>query len=70
MTRITRFALRHKALIALFWFAAAVAGAMTAGLTSSRMSSSFSMPGQAITTDRELAWVLREDFGYTVEPEG
>src|ERR1700730_17225777 len=26
--------------------------------------------GQASTTDRELAWVLREDFGYTVEPEG
>ncbi|MEO8899816.1 MAG: MMPL family transporter [Candidatus Dormibacter sp.] len=54
MTRITRFALRHKALIALFWIAAAVAGAMTAGLTTSRMSNSFSMPGQAITTDARI----------------
>jgi RND superfamily putative drug exporter len=54
MTRITRFALRHKALIALFWIAAAVAGAMTAGLTTNRMSNSFSMPGQAITTDARI----------------
>jgi putative drug exporter of the RND superfamily len=54
MTRITRFALRHKALICLFWFAAAIAGAMTAGLTTSRMSNSFSMPGQAATTDARI----------------
>jgi RND superfamily putative drug exporter len=61
MTGITRFALRHKALIALFWFAAAVAGAVTAGLTSSRMSSSFSMPGQAITTDARIV----SEYGST-----
>ncbi len=26
--------------------------------------------GQATTEDRDLAWTLREDFGYNVEPEG
>ena len=47
MTRITRFALGHRALIVLFWLATAVTGAMTAGLTTSRMTNSFSMPGSA-----------------------
>jgi RND superfamily putative drug exporter len=61
MTRITRFALRHKALIALFWIVAAVAGAMTAGLTTSRMSNSFSMPGQAVTTDARIV----SEYGST-----
>jgi RND superfamily putative drug exporter len=54
MTRITRFALGHRALIVLFWLATAVTGAMTAGLTTSRMTNSFSMPGQAITTDASI----------------
>ena len=54
MTRITRFALGHRALIVLFWLATAVTGAMTAGLTTSRMTNSFSMPGQAITTDARI----------------
>ncbi len=59
MSRITRFALRHKALVALFWLAAAIAGAMTAGLTTSRMTNSFSMPGNAITTDARIV----KDYG-------
>ncbi len=54
MTGITRFALRHKRFVVLFWVAAAVAGAMTAGLTTSRMSSSFSMPGQAAVVDSRI----------------
>jgi putative drug exporter of the RND superfamily len=54
MTRITRFALRYKAFVVLFWLAAAVAGGMTAGLTTSRMTNSFSMPGQAVTTDARI----------------
>ena len=54
MTRITRFALRHKALVVLFWLAMAVAGMMTAGLTTTRMTNSFSMPGQAISTDARI----------------
>jgi putative drug exporter of the RND superfamily len=54
MTRITRFALGHRALIVLFWLATAITGAVTAGLTTSRMTNSFSMPGQAITTDARI----------------
>jgi putative drug exporter of the RND superfamily len=54
MTRITRFALGHRVLIVLFWLATAITGAMTAGLTTSRMTNSFSMPGQAITTDARI----------------
>jgi putative drug exporter of the RND superfamily len=54
MSRITRFALGHRALIVLFWLATAVTGAVTAGLTTSRMTNSFSMPGQAITTDARI----------------
>jgi putative drug exporter of the RND superfamily len=54
MTRTTRFALGHRALIVLFWLATAVTGAMTAGLTTARMTNSFSMPGQAVTTDARI----------------
>jgi putative drug exporter of the RND superfamily len=54
MTRITSVALGHRALIVLFWLATAITGAMTAGLTTSRMTNSFSMPGQAITTDARI----------------
>ena len=63
MTRITRFALRHRALIVLFWLATAVTGAMTAGLTTSRMTNSFSMPGQAITTDARIV----AEYGSTAQ---
>jgi putative drug exporter of the RND superfamily len=54
MTRITRFALRHKAFVVLFWLATAIAGMMTAGLTTTRMTNSFSMPGNAVTTDARI----------------
>ena len=60
MTRITRFALGHRALIVLFWLATAITGAMTAGLTTSRMTNSFSMPGQAITTDARIVVRVRQ----------
>jgi putative drug exporter of the RND superfamily len=63
MTRITRFALGHRALIVLFWLATAVTGAMTAGLTTSRMTNSFSMPGQAITTDARIV----AEYGSTAQ---
>ncbi|MFZ0180129.1 MAG: MMPL family transporter [Candidatus Dormiibacterota bacterium] len=63
MTRITRFALGHRALIVLFWLATAVTGAMTAGLTTSRMTNSFSMPGQAITTDARII----SEYGSTAQ---
>ena len=54
MARFTRFALRHKKLVVLFWLAAAVAGAMTAGLTTSRMTNSFAMPGEAASVEARL----------------
>jgi RND superfamily putative drug exporter len=63
MTRITRFALGHRVLIVLFWLATAVTGAMTAGLTTSRMTNSFSMPGQAITTDARIV----SEYGSTAQ---
>jgi RND superfamily putative drug exporter len=63
MSRITRFALGHRALIVLFWLATAFAGAMTAGLTTSRMTNSFSMPGQAITTDARIV----SEYGSSAE---
>jgi putative drug exporter of the RND superfamily len=63
MTRITRFALGHRALIVVFWLTTAVTGAMTAGLTTSRMTNSFSMPGQAITTDARIV----AEYGSTAQ---
>ncbi len=55
MAALTRFVLRHKAMIALFWLAVAVAGVATVGGTTHRMTNSFSMPGQAFRIDNEIA---------------
>ncbi|HEX9032648.1 MAG TPA: MMPL family transporter [Streptosporangiaceae bacterium] len=57
MPALTRFVLRHKALVALLWLAVAVAGAMTVGGTTHRMTNDFSMPGQAFTVDSQIARV-------------
>ncbi len=65
MSRIPRFALRHRRLVVLFWIAAAVAGAMTAGLTTSRMSNSFSMPGQAAVVDSRIVAEYGSGGGQT-----
>jgi putative drug exporter of the RND superfamily len=54
MPSLTRFVLRHKALIALFWLAVAVAGALTIGGTTHRMTNDFSMPGQAFKVDNQI----------------
>src|SRR5215470_9880709 len=54
MPSLTRFVLRHKALVALFWLAVAVAGAMTVGGTTHRMTNNFSMPGQAFKVDNQI----------------
>jgi RND superfamily putative drug exporter len=54
MPSLTRFVLRHKALIALFWLAVAVAGALTIGGTTHRMTNNFSMPGQAFKVDNRI----------------
>src|SRR5258708_36738818 len=54
MPSLTRFVLRHKALVALFWLAVAVAGVLTVSGTTHRMTNNFSMPGQAFKVDNQI----------------
>jgi RND superfamily putative drug exporter len=54
MPSLTRFVLRHKALVALFWLAVTVAGVLTVGGTTHRMTNDFSMPGQAFKVDNQI----------------
>ena len=54
MTALTRFVLRHKALVALFWVVVAAVGVMTISGTTHRMTNDFSMPGQAFKTDNQI----------------
>ncbi len=54
MQALTRFVLRHKALVALTWLLIAVAGVMTVSGTTHRMTNDFSMPGQAFKTDNQI----------------
>jgi len=46
MIQFTRLILRHRLLVVCGWLALVVAGAATAGLTTSRLSTSFTFPGQ------------------------
>jgi RND superfamily putative drug exporter len=55
MQALTRFVLRHKALVALTWLLIAVAGVMTVSGTTHRMTNDFSMPGQAYKVDNQIA---------------
>ena len=55
MSALTRFVLRHKALVALFWVAVAAAGVLTIGGTVHRMTNSFAMPGRAYQVDNQIA---------------
>jgi putative drug exporter of the RND superfamily len=54
MPALTRFVLRHKALVALLWLAVTVAGVMTVAGTTHRMTNDFSMPGQAFRVDSQI----------------
>jgi RND superfamily putative drug exporter len=54
MQVLTRFVLRHKALVALTWLLIAVAGVMTVNGTIHRMTNDFSMPGQAFKVDNQI----------------
>ncbi len=47
MVRLSRFVLRHRRLVALFWLVVMVAGGATAGTTTERLSVDFSLPGQS-----------------------
>ena len=55
MPALTRFVLRHKALVALFWVAVAAVGVMTISGTTHRMTNNFAMPGQAFKVDNQIA---------------
>jgi RND superfamily putative drug exporter len=55
MPALTRFVLRHKALVALLWLVVAAAGVLTVGGTTHRMTNNFSMPGQAYQVDNRIA---------------
>jgi RND superfamily putative drug exporter len=54
MPRLTRFVLRHKALVTLLWIAVAAAGVLTISGTTHRMTNSFAMPGQAFRVDNRI----------------
>jgi RND superfamily putative drug exporter len=55
MPALTRFVLRHKALVALFWVVVAAVGVMTISGTTHRMTNNFAMPGQAFKVDNQIA---------------
>jgi putative drug exporter of the RND superfamily len=54
MPALTRFVLRHKALVTLFWVVVAAVGVMTISGTTHRMTNDFSMPGQAVKVDNQI----------------
>ena len=54
MQALTRFVLRHKALVALTWLVIAVAGVATISGTTHRMTNNFAMPGQAYQVDNQI----------------
>ena len=55
MPALTRFVLRHKALVVLFWVVVAAVGVMTISGTTHRMTNNFAMPGQAFKVDNQIA---------------
>jgi RND superfamily putative drug exporter len=55
MPALTRFVLRHKALVTMFWVIVAAVGVMTISGTTHRMTNNFSMPGQAFKVDNQIA---------------
>src|SRR5882672_3487802 len=55
MPALTRFVLRHKALVTVFWVVVAAVGVMTISGTTHRMTNNFAMPGQAFKVDNQIA---------------
>jgi putative drug exporter of the RND superfamily len=55
MHALTRFVLRHKLTVTLFWLAVVAAGVMTIGGTTHRLTNTFAMPGQAYRVDSQIA---------------
>ncbi len=59
MTRLTRWVLRHKLIVMVFWLLVAVAGAMNAAAATHRMVNSFSLPGAGVATNNKIAAIYR-----------
>jgi RND superfamily putative drug exporter len=59
--RLTRFVLAHKLLVVGCWLVLAIAGAMTAGATTKRLTNSFQMPGKAFATDAKIQALYRHN---------
>jgi putative drug exporter of the RND superfamily len=55
MQALTRFVMRHKLLVTVFWLAVVAAGVMTISGTTHRMTNNFAMPGQAFRVDNQIA---------------
>ncbi len=55
MVALARYVLRHKALVAVFWVVAMIAGGATSATTIDRLSFDFSLPGQqGYETEKQL----------------
>jgi putative drug exporter of the RND superfamily len=54
MQSLTRFVLRRKLLVTVFWLAIVAAGVATISGTTHRMTNSFAMPGQAFRVDSQI----------------
>lgn len=61
MRTLTRLVLRHKLLVTAVWLVLAITGALTASSTVHRLTNSFSMPGPAATTEKQI--VARYHYG-------
>ena len=69
MTRLARFVLQHRALVAVFWLVALVAGGATSSTTVSRLIVDFSLPGEpGYETSKQIldTYGNGTDFGATV----
>jgi len=68
MPTITRFVLRHKLLVLSLWILTAIAGAVTAGSTTSRLTNNFAMPGAAFRTDARIMAMYHNGVGDPTVP--
>lgn len=67
MNRITRYVLGHKAMICIAWLVLAAVGGATAGTTTKRLATDFSVPDQpSYQTDGKIAALYHNGAG--VEP--
>jgi putative drug exporter of the RND superfamily len=68
MSALTRFVLRHKLLVTVFWMLLLAAGIATVGATSKRMTTSFAMPGPSFNADARIAAIYHAGTGDPLVP--